>query len=193
MLRRRKRQRRFWCRVFVEISFRAVFHFDKSVCESCFFKTVNDKLLIVINLAGYILTELQTKQFEVLEHNREDVHILSIIVLANINAVKQNFSLGGVIQAAQQFDKRGFTASVHTYNGKTFTDLKFHIDVAKRIVVAARIFERYIAELNLIFSVTTFFYRKASLVHIVGNIKEVKGQLKERCVVAHKTDIRYKA
>lgn len=78
--------------VFIEISFRAVFHFDKSICETCCFKTVRNKILVVINLSRYVLTELQAEQFEVLEHDGEDVHIFTIIVLANINTVQQDFS-----------------------------------------------------------------------------------------------------
>ena len=46
---------------------------------------------------GNILAQRQGEQLEILEHHREDIHVLIVAVLTDVDAVEQDDTLGGVV------------------------------------------------------------------------------------------------
>lgn len=46
---------------------------------------------------GNILAQPQGEQLEILEHHREDIHVLIVAVLTDVDAVEQDDTLGGVV------------------------------------------------------------------------------------------------
>lgn len=75
-------------------------------------------------LRRYILPQLQTKELEILKYDGKDVHILPVVVLANVNAIQQNLTRRRIVQPAKQFDESRFSASVHAHDRQPFTDFK---------------------------------------------------------------------
>ena len=49
---------------------------------------------------GHIGTQRLGDQLEVLEHHGEHIHIIPVILLANVDAVEEDLALLGIIQSA---------------------------------------------------------------------------------------------
>ena len=103
----------------------------------------------------------------------------------NVDAIEQNLPLCGVVQPAQQFDKRRFSASVFTDNRQLFTDTEFHGDVVQSILFTSRIPEGHIPKFNFILPVAPLLRCQTSLVHGVRDIQKVQNKVQIRYVVPH--------
>ena len=128
------------------------------------------------------MTKRKRKQPEILEHHGENRKIFVIVVLFDVHSVEQDFALGGVIKTAEQLDKRGFAAAVHAYNRKLFPYLELQVHMAEGICFRVRVFERNVAELDIVFVVIALFHRKSALIHGVWNV-EIREKALEIAVV----------
>ena len=125
------------------------------------------------------------EELKILEHNGKYASVIVVIVFTYINTVKQNFSLGGVIQTAEKLYKGGFARAVSSYQRKLFTNAEFHIYVLKSVGVRPRILEGYVTELDFIVCIPALFRGKTTLIHFVGDIEVFKDQLYKNGIVFH--------
>ena len=170
-------------KITVKICFRSFFELIQTLTEIGFHQALSDLFFVIIGACRYVLTESESKKIEILEDNGENGVIFLVIILTDINAVEQDLSFRWIVKTAHEFDHRGFARTVHTHNGKAFTDLKFEIDVTERPKICIRIFERNIAELNFIFTVITFLHRERTLNHVRRCFDEIKIDLRDLVVV----------
>ena len=109
--------------------------------------------------------------------------IFLVIILTDVNAVKQDLSFRWVVKTAHELDHRRFARTVHADNGKTFTDLKFEIYMTERPKIRIGVLERNIAEFHLVFSVVPLFYGERTLNHMRGCFDEIEINFRDFIVV----------
>ena len=117
------------------------------------------------------MPERECKQAEILKYHRKHRHILVVIVFADIYAVEEYLALGRIVKTAEELDEGRFSAAVHADDGKLFAYPEFQADVPQSIAPGVRVFERNIAEFDVILIVVPLFDRQRAPVHIVRNIK----------------------
>ena len=87
--------------VLVKIGFQPLGHFLQPVSKAGFLEAVLRPYRVIIHLSCHILPQRQGKKLEILKHHGEDIHVLSVVIFPDVNAVEKNLPLRGVVQAAQ--------------------------------------------------------------------------------------------
>ncbi len=78
---------------------------------------------------------------EVLEHHREQGHILLIIILFDVNAIEGDIPLCWVVETAEQLGHGGFAAAVAPHHCQALADFQCQVQMADCPVCCARILE----------------------------------------------------
>ena len=114
------------------------------------------------------------QQLKILKDDREDGLVLVVVVFADVDAVEQDDPLGGVVQAAQQFDKGGLAAAVFPDDGQPLPHPEPKADVPQRPGVGAGVAEADVAELHIIVAVAALFHAQGPLVHLIGDRQQIQ-------------------
>ena len=77
------------------------------LAEARFLQAADHLSGIVLLSHRYVLRQREGEETEILENHRENREVIAVAVLADVRAVEQNLSLGGVIETAEQLDKGG--------------------------------------------------------------------------------------
>ena len=80
----------------------------------------------------------------------------------------------GVVEAAEQLDEGGLAAAVLADDGEPAPDLEGEVHMPQRPAIRPRVFKRDVLKLDLILPVGALFGRQAPLVHLVGDVEELK-------------------
>ena len=68
--------------------------------KTCLLQALPGFVAIIISAGGHVFAQGKGQQLKVLEYHGKQGHIFVVIVLLNIDAVEQNFSFRGIVQAA---------------------------------------------------------------------------------------------
>ena len=71
------------------------------------------------------------------------------VIVFNVFAVQQDFSLSRIIETHQEFYQSGFPCAIISHNGCLGLSFDFHVDVPQRPGATSVIAERNIAEFNV--------------------------------------------
>ena len=165
--------------VLVEHGVQPLGHGRQPVAEARVHESLCRPHPVVIGAARHIFSQRLGQELEVLEHHGENLHIVLIIILADVNAVQEDFSLLGVVQAAQELNKGGLSAAVFPDDGQPPADLELHGHVFQRPVLPAGVAEGHVAELHLVLPVGALLRGQAALIHGVGDIQELEGGIQK--------------
>ena len=122
---------------------------------------------------GDILLQRRGKEFEVLEYDRKKVHVLVVVVFADVDAVQEDLALLRVVKAAQELDHRRFAAAVAPDHGQPLADVELEAHVAQRPLLHAGVAEAHMPEFQLQLVVVALLHRQRALVLDVGRGEEV--------------------
>ena len=126
------------------------------------------------------------QQLEVLEHHGEKVQIVPVIILADIDAVQENFALLGIVESAEQLDERGLAAAVLPHHCHTLTDVKGKIHMPQGPGLRPGVLEGHIPEFHLIIPVRALLRGQAALVHGIGDVQKfISGPQELRILPQH--------
>ena len=104
----------------------------QSITETGIQQRLADTVFIVIHTTGHIGAQGLGDQLEVLEHHGEHIHVITVIVLANVDAVEEDLALLRIVQAAQELDECGLAASVLANDGQPLAHLELHAHIPQR-------------------------------------------------------------
>ena len=127
-------------------------------------------ITIIMHTACNISTQRLTNKLKVLEYYREDIHVITITILTNVDAVEEDLAFLWIVQTAQQLNKGSLAAAVFANNSKPLTDLELHADIFQCVSFSAGILEGDILELYLILPICPLLCGVTSLVHSIGDI-----------------------
>ena len=128
---------------------------------------------VVVPGAGHVLPQRLGQELEVLEHHREQAHVVAVVVFADVDAVQQDVALLGVIQAAQQLDEGGLAAAVFAHHRHPPADAELDVHVPQGPGAAAGVSEGDVLKLHLVLPVGALLGGQAALVHLVGDVEEL--------------------
>ena len=83
--------------IFIKAGVQPLGHPGQPVGKARFLQAVGGTGDIIMLGRGNILAQRQGEQLEILEHHREDIHVLIVAVLTDVDAVEQDDTLGGVV------------------------------------------------------------------------------------------------
>ena len=147
-------------------------HGRQPVAETRVHKGFRRPRPVVLGAARHIFSQRLGQELEVLKHHGENLHIVLIVVLADVDAVQENFSLLRVVQAAQKLNKGGLAAAVFANDCQPLADLELHGHIFQRPIHPAGVAERHVAELHLVLPVRALFRGQAALIHGIGDIQK---------------------
>ncbi len=101
-----------------------------------------------------------------------------IPVLTDINAIEGNGSLGGIVEAAEQFNESSLSRSVGADYGQPLTTAQLNGYIFERIFSGARVSKTDMVEGKYIVVIVTLFRGQRTLVFGIGQIQEGKERVK---------------
>ena len=150
-------------------------HGRQPVAEARVHKGFRRPRPVILGAARHIFSQRLGQELEVLKHHGENLHIVLIVILADVDAVQENFSLLRVVQAAQKLNKGGLAAAVFANDCQPLADLELHGHIFQCPVLPAGVAERHVAELHLVLPVRALFRGQAALIHGIGDIQKLEG------------------
>lgn len=162
-------------KIFVKAGIQALGHLLKPKIEADFLKGRENTGLIIFKRGGYILSQWEREEIEILKYNGKDRKILFVLIFADIDAVQEDLAFGRVVKAAKQLDEGGLSAAVHANDGHSFANMKFNIHMTQGIGIRCGVAEGNISEFDFISVIAVitegpFFNRQGTLIHTIGHI-----------------------
>lgn len=71
-----------------------------------------DRFAAVLFAEENVVLRRECKQLEVLENDRKKLHILIVVIVTDIHAVKEDFAAVGIVKTAQKLDEGRFSCAV---------------------------------------------------------------------------------
>ena len=100
--------------------------------------------LVIVRGGGHVLAQRQRQDLKILEYDGEQAAELVAPVFAHVAAVEQDAPLRGVIEAAQQLDKRRLAAAVAAHKGVVRALFQPQVQPAQRPLLRAGVAEAHI-------------------------------------------------
>ena len=117
--------------------------------DTAFGERFSHALRVLFEVEDDIVSDRHVKKLIILEHHGEPPAVFGERVGRNIDSAEQNFSLGGLVEPAEQLYKCRFAGTVVADDRQPLPRFYLNVYVFKDIAVGVRIFEGYVYEFDV--------------------------------------------